>query len=145
MTGTVGAATNVGTAFGSGIVWGLNNGSIAGLREYTSGSNYVYDLSILDLYGGVTTQVGLMSVPNTYALQVVCPVPGAGICLVVFYDTATGLDHTYQVSPAGYQVVTMPTDRVRYLRPSPVNPAGLVRWWGSSQAGTGDALYEAAL
>ena len=147
MSGATGAGTNLGApdAFGSGIIWGLNTGAVAGLREYASGSNYVYDLTIIDVYGGVTTQVGLMSMPNTYALQTVCQVPGAGICLVVFYDTATGLDHTYQVSPAGYQAVTMPTDRVRYLRPSPVNPAGLVRWWGSSQAGTGDALYEAAL
>lgn len=144
-TGATGPEVNITTAFNSGIVWGLTTTAVAGLKVTVSGGNQIFDLTLVDVYGGITTQANLMTLPDTYALQYVTPLPGADVCLAVFYDVATGIDHTYQISTAGYQAVTMPTERVRALRFSNANPSGFVRWWGSTQAGTGDALYEAAL
>jgi hypothetical protein len=144
-TATVGPEIVIGSAFNSEIIWGLSTLSVAGLSVTTVGSNFVYDLSIVDIYGGITTQAALMTVPNTYSIQNRVPVPGSDICLVVFYDTATTAYITYQISTAGYQAITMPTARVRGLRISTANPSGFIRWWGSAADDTGDALYESAL
>jgi hypothetical protein len=144
-TGTPGPQIVKGSIFNSDIIWGLSTYSVAGLKQTTVGSNVQYDLTIVDTYGGLTVQPALMTLPDTYVLQTTSPVAGSDIILVSFYDTAGAVEHVYQISTAGYQAVTMPTERVRGLRISTANPSGFIRWWGSDAAGIGDALYEAAL
>jgi hypothetical protein len=145
LTGTPGPQIPKGSIFNSGIVWGLSTYAVAGLKQTTVGSNIQYDLTIVDIYGGLTTQPSLITLPDTYVLQTTTPVAGADIVIVSFYDVVSAVEYVYQVSTAGYQAITMPTDRVRGLRISTANPSGFIRWWGSDAAGLGDALYESAL
>ena len=143
-----GAVTDLYSAtglFSQGYFWGMADGSLAGLKETIVGSNYVYDLAIINPFGGLTTQAALATLPQTYAWQRSITVPNSGTMLVVFYDVSTGLDHLIQFSPAGYQEITPPTARVRGLRFNPLLSGNLVRWWGSAVDGTGAALYEGSV
>lgn len=140
-TGTCTSIYDISTTGSVFNTWfGLTTGDAAYLSTYTVGLNQVYDLRIISVSGGVTTQANIMTLTSD-ALQQFVDIPGTDTMLA----TNSILPYTlYQISPAGYQVVGGTPGDIQLPRISDASP-GALRFWGSTVSTTGVALYEFAL
>ena len=128
--------------------FGLNNGSFAYLRErqvgIPGGVSYIYDLHILGLDGGLTTQTSLMTL--TGPLVEFAPLVGGNSTFAVGFTSSlnTSARILYQISSAGYQVVSGTPHYFSSIRTTD-SPAGRLRFGGLSSTFTNVALYEFVL
>jgi hypothetical protein len=128
--------------------FGLNNGSFAYLRErqvgVPGGVSYIYDLHVLSLDGGITIQTSIMTL--TGPLVQFAPLVGTNSTLALGFASSLNTSQRilYQLSSAGYQVVSGTPHYVEAIRITD-SPAGRLRFGGFSSTFTNVALYEFVL
>jgi hypothetical protein len=121
-------------------------GAYLGSRT-TVGTNYVYKLHIVAIDGSVTTQANFMTIPVSSGgfggIDYNAEVPGTDTVLAI----NNGIPHIlYQISAAGYQIISGTPTLIQRLRIGPAAP-GALRFWGSTypDAPRIAGLYEVGL
>jgi hypothetical protein len=114
----------------------------------TVGGNYVYKLYIVGLDGSLVTQANFMSIPASSGPFSgdrfdSAEVPGTDTVLAINSGVPSTL---YQISAAGYQIVSGTPNLIETLRIGPASP-GALRFWGSTYPDYPriQAIYEFAL
>lgn len=120
--------------------FGLTTGEAAYLFFTEIGLDRVYDLRIIGLDGSITNQSNIITLTSDSLAQFV-DVSGTDTMLATNSFPPRTL---YQISPAGYQIVSGTPEDIQLSRISDASP-GALRFWGSTVSTTGVALYEFAL
>lgn len=114
----------------------------------TVGTNYVYKLHIVGVDGSLATQANFMTLPTATGGLTgdrfdTAEVPGTDTVLAI---NATVPNTLYQISAAGYQIVSGTPTIIETLRIGPASP-GALRFWGSTYPDypRSQAIYEVSL
>ena len=142
-------AYNFNSQYQQGPWFSITGGFGAWLGSLTTvGTNYVYKLHIVGLDGTLVTQANFMTLPTaTGGLSGnrfdTAEVPGTDTVLAI---NSSGPSTLYQISAAGYQIVSGTPTIIDTLRIGPAAP-GALRFWGSTYPDYPriQAIYEVAL
>jgi len=149
LTNEMTSAYNFNSQYQQGPWFSITGGFGAWLGSRTTvGTDYVYKLHIVGIDGSLVTQSNFMSIPTaTGEFATGAPynaeVPNTDTVLAINTSVPSTL---YQISSAGYQIVSGTPAIIETLRIGPASP-GALRFWGSTYPDYPriQAIYEFAL